>query len=184
MADVVWRTDGAPWLVDGTTLVVRRIRMDLDGWDRLTGDQQDRVIGRRISDGAARGRSSVTDSPDFDLLDTGPAGHAHADDAPHEHAGPVGLAIPDDSHLRRAHPAFNDGRRILRRGYSYTEADGSSGLVFLSFQRNVDAFVGIQRSLDARDALNRWTTTIGSAVFAVLPGCRDDEWLGQRLIEG
>ena len=185
LADTVWRTDGPEWLVGGSTMVVRRIRMDLDGWDRLPTDEQDKVIGRRINDGVARGREQLSDDPDFDLLDTAPVGHVHADGAEHVHDdAPVGLAIPEDAHIRRAHPAFTGGRRILRRGYSYNEADGSSGLVFIAFQRDPDAFVTIQRSLDEGDALSRWTTPIGSAAFAVLPGCAPGQWLGQRLIEG
>jgi dye decolorizing peroxidase len=185
LADTVWRTDGPGWLVGGTTMVVRRIRMDLDGWDRLAPDDQDRVIGRRTSDGAARGRDSITDDPDFDLLDTAQVGHVHGDGELHRHEDqPVGLAIPEDAHVRRAHPAFNGGRRLLRRGYSYADDDGTHGLVFISYQRDPDAFVAIQRSLDDGDALNRWTTPIGSAAFAVLPGCLDGEYLGQRLIEG
>jgi dye decolorizing peroxidase len=40
---------------------------------------------------------------------------------------------------------------------------------------------GRQQHLDRADALNRWTTAIGSAEFAVLPGFRPGGWLGQGL---
>jgi dye decolorizing peroxidase len=46
-------------------------------------------------------------------------------------------------------------------------------------------FIPIQRRLAAADALNRWVTTIGSAIFAILPGVTDpNRFLGQSLFEG
>ena len=95
---------------------------------------------------------------------------------------PLGLAIPMDAHVRRAHASFNQGQRIFRRGYSYADAD-DDGLIFISYQKSIDAFVGLQRSLDKSDALNRWTTPIGSAAFAVLPGCAPGDWLGRALLD-
>ena len=41
----------------------------------------------------------------------------------------------------------------------------------------------MQQRLAEADALNEWITTIGSAVFAILPGVDDGEYLGQRLLE-
>jgi dye decolorizing peroxidase len=184
--DTVWVGSDPAWLAGGTTMVVRRIRMGLEAWDRVPDTDRDKSIGRRVTDGAARGRTTISDDADFDLLDTEPsATHVHSDGSEHAHdSGPAGLAIPEDAHIRRAHPAFNDGRRLFRRGYSYSDGIGDEGLVFISFQADVDAFVGIQRSLAASDALNRWTTPVGSAAFAVLPGCAPGDWLGRALIEG
>ncbi len=42
-------------------------------------------------------------------------------------------------------------------------------------------FVPLQQRLDQADALNTWTTAIGSAVFAVLPGFEPGGWLGEAL---
>jgi dye decolorizing peroxidase len=76
----------------------------------------------------------------------------------------------------------------LRRPYNYDVAPSGdelsdSGLIFITFQADVDAqFVPIQRRLDELDLLNEWTSPIGSAVFAVLPGCRKREYLGQALL--
>ena len=58
-----------------------------------------------------------------------------------------------------------------------------SGLVFVSFQADIDAqFTPIQRRLDELDLLNEWTTPIGSAVFAIPPGCAEGEFVGQAVI--
>jgi dye decolorizing peroxidase len=187
--ETVWRGDGPAWLRGGTTMAVRRIRLDLAAWERVDPDGQDRVIGRRTTDGAALGATGLDEAPDFTRLATAVPGHSHATDQPHEHA-PVGLAIPDDAHIRRAHRDFTGGRRILRRGYNFDDADPASpgaaeaGLLFISFQADLDAFVGIQRSLAASDALNRWSTPVGSAAFAVLPGVAPGDWLGRSLVAG
>ncbi|MDI6911933.1 Dyp-type peroxidase [Nocardioides sp.] len=69
--ETVWLRD-PPW-TGGSTLVVRRIAMDLDTWAELTRDRQERSLGRRLDDGAR-------------LDDPGP--HAHARLAhPMENAG-------------------------------------------------------------------------------------------------
>ena len=43
-------------------------------------------------------------------------------------------------------------------------------------------FVPVQRRLAEADLLNLWTTPIGSAVFAVLPGAQPGEVLGEALL--
>ena len=40
----------------------------------------------------------------------------------------------------------------------------------------------LQRALDDSDALNEWTTAIGSAVFAVPPGYAKGGWVGETLL--
>lgn len=58
-----------------------------------------------------------------------------------------------------------------------------SGLVFLAFQADLaDQFVPVQQALDESDQLNEWTTAIGSATFAVLPGFEQGSWLGEQLL--
>ena len=99
--------------------------------------------------------------------------------------------IAADAHARVSHPTQNAGRKMLRRGLNYTHEewiDGefveTSGLIFTAFQADIaDQFIPVQRKLDLGDALNEWTTAIGSAVFVVPPGFSPDSWLGQGLLE-
>lgn len=166
----VW-TKTPDWFAGGTTFVIRRIRMDLDLWDTLTREEQERSVGRDLTVGAPLTGSKERDLPDFDARDA--AGK------------PV---IPESSHLRLSHPEFNGGARILRRGVNYTAFDPhtgrrEAGLVFCSFQADIESqFTRIQRQLDRSDALNAWTTAIGSAGFAILPGFAEDGWLGDTLL--
>ncbi len=166
----VW-IDRGPW-AGGTSLVVRRIAMHLDTWSELTRDEQERAVGRRLSDGAPL---------------TGGDEHSDLDLAARRGGR---LVIPGDAHARMAHPSLNGGARIFRRGASYTQdrdtGSGTvteSGLVFMSFQASVaDQFVPVQRALDESDALNEWTTAIGSATFAILPGFEAGDWLGAEIL--
>jgi deferrochelatase/peroxidase EfeB len=49
----VWvGADDQPWMRAGSYLVVRRIRMLLEAWDRVPVDRQDAIVGRRRSTGA------------------------------------------------------------------------------------------------------------------------------------
>jgi dye decolorizing peroxidase len=168
---VVW-TKTPSWFAGGTTMVVRRISMDLDLWDTVTRGDQELSVGRNLDNGAPLTGSEETDKPDF-----------AAQDEEFDRA-----VIPEDSHLALSHPDNNGGLRILRRGINYTTFDATSGardagLVFISFQADLgEQFVPLQRRLDKGDRLNEWTTTIGSAEFAVLPGFAEGGWLGDTLL--
>nr|WP_073186715.1 Dyp-type peroxidase [Tessaracoccus bendigoensis] len=170
LEETVLSTDG--WLAGGTQLVVRRIEMNLDTWDEATRDRQEASMGRRLSDGAPLTGESEGD--DLDLAAT-------AD-------GSTVIAL--DAHARLAHPSQNRERRMLRRGLNYTHetvVDGApvdtSGLIFCAFQANIaDQFIPVQRSLDQADALNEWTTAIGSAVFVIPPGFSEGGYVGETLL--
>ena len=56
--------------------------------------------------------------------------------------------------------------------------------MFLAFQRSVSTqFVPLQRALARTDALNEYTTPIGSAVFAIPPASRRaNDWVGRTLL--
>ena len=167
---LVWGTaDNPAWLHGGTGFVLRRIAMQLDKWDKLDRSGREASVGRTLSNGAPLTGVNETDDPDFDAKTA------------------IGFpVIPEFSHLRRAR-SENPDERILRRGYNYDDAPtgGSvshSGLLFVSFQADVDAqFVPIQRRLDELDLLNEWTTPIGSAVFAIPPGCAAGGYIGDTL---
>lgn len=152
-ATAVWREDGS------TTMVVRRIRMELDTWDRLSPSGQERVIGRHLASGAPIGKIREFEEPDFDSTD--------------HH----GLLIAPDAHIRLAR--FSQSK-IHRRGFNYVEG-AESGLIFISHQAQVSQFTRMQRALDTADALNAWTTPIGSAVFHILPGCQPGGWIGETI---
>ena len=158
------------WLTGGTAMVVRRIAMQLDTWDELDRSGREEAVGRRLSDGAPLTGSKESDEPDLEATND------------------LGLeVIAPFAHIRRAR-SDDDDQRFLRRPYNYDveptgDALSDSGLIFITFQADVDAqFVPIQRRLDELDLLNEWTSPIGSAVFAVLPGCREGEYLGQSLL--
>ncbi|WP_432993795.1 Dyp-type peroxidase [Dactylosporangium sp. CA-233914] len=163
-ADAVWTDDG------GTTLVLRRIRAELETWDALDSTGKEFAVGRRLSDGAP-----LTGRREHDPLDLA---------ARTPNGFPV---ISEFSHAARAHVP-DDRLRIFRRPYNYDEppaADGTAdaGLIFASFQRDIARqFLPIQRKLDEADLLNDWITPIGSAVFAVPPGCPPGGWIGQSLL--
>lgn len=165
---VVWSADG--WLAGGTSAVVRRIGMDLDRWDRLDRGGREQSVGRYLSNGAPLTGADELDEPDF------------------EATGPIGFpVIPEFSHVRRARSAAA-AERIFRRSYNYDDrptggAVSLSGLIFVSFQADVDRqFVPIQRRLDQLDLLNEWTIPVGSAVFAIPPGCAEDGFVGDTLL--
>ena len=163
----VW-IDRGPWS-GGTTLAVRRIRMDLETWDELTRAEQEGSIGRDLPTGAP-----LTGGGEFDDVDL------TAKDGARTVVNPL-------AHARRSHPSTNGGRRMFRKGVNYESfADGVSeaGLLFLSYQRDLgDQFVPVQQMLDEGDELNEWTSATGSAEFAILPGFVEGEWLGQRVVE-
>lgn len=166
---VVWNADDG-WVAGGTGIVVRRIAMDLDKWDRLDRPGRDQSVGRYQSNGAPLTGSDEFDEPDFDAKT------------------PIGFpVIPEFSHLRRSR-SDDTRERIFRRAFSYddTPAAGqisNAGLIFVSFQADIDRqFTPIQRRLDELDLLNEWTTPIGSAVFAAPPGCSEGGYIGETLL--
>jgi dye decolorizing peroxidase len=170
-AQLVWATDGPEWFRGGTTMVVRRIRFDLDGWDALDRDDRELAIGRRLSDGAPLTGGTETTPADLEAVDA------------------RGLKVlPEFAHIRRAH-ARHPEERFLRRGYSYDDPpEGASeisdvGLLFCSYQADIGRqFVPVQRRLAGLDLLNTWTTPIGSAVFAIPPGVTEGDWVGSALL--
>ena len=96
------------------------------------------------------------------------------------------LAISRLAHIRLASPAYNNGERILRRGYSYTDGiyDGAvgGGQLFICFQRDPRAqFIPMQTRLARDDLLNEHTQHIGSAIFACPPGAAPGGFVGEGL---
>ncbi|OFE17893.1 hypothetical protein BA895_13985 [Humibacillus sp. DSM 29435] len=157
-------------LAGGTSMVIRRIAMNMDTWDRADRVARENAIGRRLDNGAPLTGTKPTDHPNLQAKDA------------------LGFPVIDDaSHLRRAMPA-QPHERILRAPYAYDDppvgsARTNTGLVFVAFQADpVRQFVPIQTRLAEADLMNIWTTPIGSSVYAVLPGAGAGETLGQALL--
>ncbi|MFE3742683.1 iron uptake transporter deferrochelatase/peroxidase subunit [Streptomyces sp. NPDC059134] len=164
---------GTPeWMTGGSYAVVRRIRMLLDDWEELAVDQQERVIGRRKSDGAPLTGGTETTEPDLDKR--GPDGD---------------LMIPSNAHARISRPDANGGAAMLRRPFSFHDgigADGTpdAGLLFVCWQADpLKGFVPVQRKLDRGDALSAFIRHESSGLFAVPGGARQGEYVGQPLLE-
>ena len=143
--------------------------MDLDKWDELDRSGREESVGRKLANGAPLTGTAEHDEPDFAAVT------------------PVGFpVIADFAHLRRARPD-DPSQRIFRRAFNYDSVPGAgsvsdSGLIFASYQADIGRqFVPIQRRLDELDLLNLWTTPVGSAVFAIPPGCAPGGFVGEGL---
>jgi dye decolorizing peroxidase len=78
--------------------------------------------------------------------------------------------------------------KLIRRGFNYDDGyldDGTrdAGLIFISFQREVESFNVIQRALAENDSLNIWAKHIGSSLFVIPGGPKEGEWIGQMLLQ-
>jgi deferrochelatase/peroxidase EfeB len=165
----VWLSsaDEPAWLAGGTYLVARKIEMLIESWDRVRLTEQEAIIGRAKGTGAPLSGGDEFTQPDF---------AKEVDGAP---------AIEPVAHVRLAHPTNNGGTRILRRGYNYVDGNNAqgrldAGLFFLSFQRDPEQFIALQRSLST-DVLNEYIRHVGSAVFAIPPGAAPGGFIGQPL---
>jgi dye decolorizing peroxidase len=168
-AGLVWSTKES--LAGGTFMVVRRIRAEMETWDKVDRAGREAAVGRRLDNGAPLTGTSEHDEPDLTATDSS------------------GLPVIDPvSHVALARSA-DPRQRMHRRAYNYTVADPSrrtgedSGLVFIAFVADVEAqFTPVQQRLAESDRLNEWVTTIGSAVYAVPPGAADGEFVAQGLL--
>lgn len=166
--DVIW-SDNDDWMKDGTYLVVRKVQMHLETWDRTNLSEQENTFGRYKKSGAPFGAKNEFDPVDLLKKD--------------ENGEPV---MPIDSHVYLAKKAQAE---LYRRSYSY--ADGvnhktgqfDSGLLFISFQKDPEQFIKVQNSLGAEDKMNEYITHIGSGLFACFGGIKEGEYIGKALLE-
>lgn len=171
LAENVWLRDGP--LAHGTICVIRRLRLRVADFRSETIRRQGEIIGRHKIDGSPLSGGG----PDAEI-------DVHAKTAEGE------LLIPVGAHVRAAHPSFTGSALMLRRGYSFDNGaqkldDGTTihdrGLLFISFQRDLDAFVKTQYRLDEKDELQGFVTPTASATFLILPGFTATVPLGQGL---
>jgi deferrochelatase/peroxidase EfeB len=174
LAENVWvgpKDDArAGWLAGGSYLVVRRIGMQMEVWDRQPLTKQEQVIGRSKAEGAPLSGGREHSAPDFSLK-----------------GGDGQPLVPASSHVSVVHPDHNGGRRMLRRGYTYVDGANQlgaldAGLFFLAYVRDPQTdFVPVQMRMAKHDALMEYLDVTGSAVFAVPPGAAKGEYVGQSL---
>jgi deferrochelatase/peroxidase EfeB len=179
----VWVGDEGPlWMRKGSYQVVRRIRISLEHWDHTELDFQEEVIGRRKYSGAPLGGQNEFDPLDLKAMD--------------QDGNPL---IAENAHVRLASPAANGGVEILRRAYSYNDGVNftaerwppwrqglmyDAGLFFIAYQRDPrSGFIRIFEKMAKLDALNQYTTHVGSALFACPGGIQEGEFIGQSLLE-
>lgn len=168
----VWvsgQSGDSAWMNDGSYLVARRIRMHIETWDRSSLREQENIFGRTKAQGAPLSGGTEFSEPDFAM------------------EGRDGPIMPMDSHVRLAHPDTNNGVRMLRRGFNYTDgSDGlgrlDAGLFFIAFVVDPRThFIPMQNTLAKNDALSEYLKHTGSGLFAVPPGISPGQYLGQGL---
>ena len=173
MDRLIWvdrRSAQPAWTAGGTYMVVRRIRMYVEFWDRVGMLEQEQMIGRYRVSGAPLGGTNEYESPDY------------ASD-------PHGRRIPLDAHIRLANnrtPA-QERQRILRRSYSYdlgVDAAGNldQGLLFIAFNRStLEQYEQIQRRLEG-EPMADYIKPVGGGYFFVPRGTSGPgDWIGSGL---
>jgi deferrochelatase/peroxidase EfeB len=158
------------WLDGGSYLVARKIAMHIETWDRGSLRDQERIIGRTKAEGAPLSGGGEFTAADF------------------ARPGRGGSPLVDEhSHLALAHPEHNNGVRMLRRGYNYV--DGSTqlgrlaaGLFFIAFVSDpATHYIPMQTAMASSDLLSEYLQHVGSGLWAVPPGVREGEFVGQAL---
>ena len=165
----------------GSYVVVRRIRIALEHWDQMKSDSRNKRSGAT--------RIPVRRSAANEFEPTGSRRDRQG-------RQPV---IPENSHVRLAAPASNDGAQILRRPYSYNDgvefhrralAALASGhgvrrrFLFVCYQRDPrTGFIKIFDNMSKFDMMNQFVTHTGGGLFACPGGIAKGEFIGQRLFE-
>jgi deferrochelatase/peroxidase EfeB len=177
----VWVSGTGPaWMQGGSYLVVRRIRIALEHWDRTKISFQEQTIGRHKATGAPIGLRGEFEPLGLDRND--------ADENP---------IIAENAHVRHANAAANGAAEILRRGYSYNDGvnftaerwppwrqgmEYDAGLLFVCYQTDPrTGFVKLFDRMAKFDMLNQFVTHTGGGLFACPGGVQPGEYIGQRL---
>ncbi len=172
----VWAHPPSPepaWTTGGTYQVVRIVRFDLEKWNRVPVERQQKTIGRHKATGV-------------------PLNGGHDENSPVVY-DPAGAVMPFNCHVRLANPQTADSRfaapnpyvpdkvppvHIWRRSYQYMRApdvDGrmDAGHAFCCFQRELRTYIEMQRRLE-NEMLVPYITPTGGGYFFALPGVKDD----------
>jgi len=172
--------EGPEWMQGGSYLVVRRIRIALEHWDRNEIAFQEQTIGRRKATGAPIGKDDEHDALDLEATDKDGK-----------------YVIAENAHVRLAAAASNDGAQILRRPYSYNDGvnftaerwppwrqgmEYDAGLFFICYQRDLrTGFVKVFEKMAKLDMLSQFVTHVGGGLFACPGGVAEGQFIGQLL---
>jgi len=160
------------WMANGSYLVARKIRMEIESWDTDPLTDQERIFARNKVTGAP-----MTGGDEFTPVD-------------YSQQNTAGEPVVDmNAHIRLAAPEQNNGIKMLRRGYNYTDGQDpdtgklAAGLFFVAFQRDPQAqFKVIQTRLGKSDLLNEYIAHIGGGLWACPPGVSGPgDWFGKSL---
>jgi deferrochelatase/peroxidase EfeB len=171
MDSFVWVKDSAgdvDWMTGGSYQVARKIEMNIEIWDADRVSDQERIFARTKAEGAPLTGTKEFDTPDFHRTSGGK---------------PV---IDPKSHVALAAHENNNGIRILRRSYNYTDGINQygqldAGLLFIAYMNDPAHFIALQTKLGSSDLLNEYISHIGSAIFAVPPAPAKGHYLGEAL---
>jgi len=181
MNQFIWVGDEGPdWMRGGSYMVMRRIRIALEHWDRMNVAFQEQTVGRHKYSGAPLGGTNEFDKADYDATDKD--GNS---------------IIPDNSHIRLAAAEKNDGAQILRRPYSYNDGanftaerwppwhqdmEFDAGLLFLCYQRDPrTGFIKLFEKMSKFDMMNQFVTHTGGGLFACPGGVAKGGFIGEQL---
>ncbi|MDQ2913499.1 MAG: Dyp-type peroxidase [Chloroflexota bacterium] len=121
---------------NGSYMAYLKLPQDLDAWNRLSADEQERRMGRRRADGSRLDLPAGSDPR--------AEGAYASDDSPAPAA-----------HVRKVRPQGGLTSQIFRRGVPFLQVDGgavTAGLQFVSFQASLDDFDAmLQRWMLAKD---------------------------------
>jgi deferrochelatase/peroxidase EfeB len=168
----VWVGPDAGWMANGSYLIARKIRMEIESWDTDPLTDQERIFARTTTTGAPI--TGGDEFAPFDFAKTTASG---------------GTVIDVNAHTRLASPEQNGGIRLLRRGYNYTDGQDpdtgklAAGLFFIAFQRDPQAqFKVLQSRLGRSDLLNEYIAHIGGGLWACPAGVSGPgDWFGKAL---
>ena len=181
---MVWvGAEGPAWMQGGSYLVARRIRIDAasTGTDRRSTIQE-QVVGRHKLSGAPLGGKAEFDPPDFDAVDRR-----------RQPGDPRGRACPASARMKPT-----AARRSCGAAYSTTTtapaSSPSAGRRGARAWRTTRAcsswpirrdprtgFIRIFERMAKLDAMNQFTTHVGSGLFAIPPGAAEGGFVGQGL---
>ena len=167
----VWipATSSQPWAAGGSYLTARRIAMNIEVWDTLQLQEQERVTGRDKFEGAPLSGTNEYDEPDFAA--TTDRGH------------PV---IDHGSHVFNVHPDQNGGIRMLRRAFNFVDGSNEqgrldAGLFFIAFTRTVDRFATVHQSMSRDEMFLEYLKTTKTGTYLIPPGVGETGFVGEGM---